>query len=538
MLSITLCFSAALLAAPPQKTTAKKAAIDPVDARLAALKKDVTAEIDGMTTFTQQMVDSIYSFGEPGFQEFETSKYIVAALRQHGFTVKEGISGMPTAWVATWGSGKPVIALGSDIDSLLQTNQKPGIPWHEPLVEGAPGHGEGHNTGQAVNITAAIAVKKILEREKLSGTIVVWPGVAEELLAGKAWLVRDGVFKDVDVCLFSHVSSGLGVSWGSTDATGLVSVEYQFEGLSSHAGGAPWRGRSALDGVELMNVGWNYRREHLRLAQRSHYVVTDGGAQPNVVPPTASVWYYFRELDYAHIKDLWAIGDTMAKAAAMMSNTSVTSRVLGAAWPQHFNKTVAETMYANIQAVGMPAWDAADQALAKAVQREMATPERGLETEVGKLGLPVPEENKRGGGSDDIGDVSWAVPTVTLRYPANVPNLAGHNWISGVASATPIAHKGSTTGAKVQALTMLDLVLKPALVEQAWAYFKEQTKNEKYQPLVRPTDKPAIFLNEKVMKEYRDRMKVFYYDPSKYKTYLEQLGVPYPPPPKPVGKAF
>jgi aminobenzoyl-glutamate utilization protein B len=246
------------------------------------------------------------------------------------------------------------------------------------------------------------------------------------------------------------------------------------------------------------------------------------------------VWYYFRELDFAHIKEMWDIGDTMAKAAAMMSNTSVTSRVLGAAWPQHFNKTVAETMHANIQLVGMPAWDVADQTLAKAVQREMAVPERGLETEVGKLGLPVPEENKRGGGSDDIGDVSWTVPTVTLRYPANVPNLPGHNWIAGVASATPIAHKGSTTGAKVQALTMLDLILKPVLVQQAWAYFAEQTRTEKYQPLVRPTDKPAVFLNEKVMKEYRDRMKSFYYDPSKYKTYLEQLGVPYPPPPKPV----
>jgi aminobenzoyl-glutamate utilization protein B len=298
----------------------------------------------------------------------------------------------------------------------------------------------------------------------------------------------------------------------------------------------PWRGRSALDAVELMDVGWNFRREHLRIQQRSHYVITDGGDQPNVVPGTASVWYYFRETDYPHIKEMWDIGNRMADAAAMMTDTTVTSRVLGAAWPQHFNKVIAEATYANIKQAGMPAWDAADQEMAKAVQRMLTQPERGLETEVGKLGEPIKDEDKRGGGSDDIGDVSWNVPTITLRYPANIPGTTGHHWSSGIAVATPIAHKGCTQGAKVHAFTMLDLLLKPALVQQAWDYFTTvQTKDTKYTPLIRPDDKPPTWLNTRIMAEYRERMKKFYFDPSKYKTYLEQLGVPYPPPAKPAG---
>ena len=217
-------------------------------------------------------------------------------------------------------------------------SQKPGVAYRAPLIEGAPGHGEGHNSGNAVNIAAALAVKQIMEREKLPGTLVLWPGVAEELLATKAWYVREGLFKDVDVCLFAHVSDNLAVSWGQGGGTGLVSVEYTFTGESAHSAGAPWRGRSALDAVELMNIGWNYHREHMRLQQRSHYVVTDGGHQPNVVPPIATVWYYFRETSYPQIKAMWDAGDKMAEGAALMTNTKWTSRILGAAWPQHMNK--------------------------------------------------------------------------------------------------------------------------------------------------------------------------------------------------------
>jgi aminobenzoyl-glutamate utilization protein B len=509
----------------------KPALVSPVDARLEVLKRDLAAEIDGMQSLTQQMVDMLFSFAEPGFQEFETKKYCTQILRNNGFDIEENVAGMPTGWTARWGSGKPVIALGSDVDSLLGTSQKPGVPYHEPFIEGAPGHGEGHNTGIPLSITAALALKNVMARGKIAGTIVVWPGIAEELLGGKAQFARAGVFKDVDVCLFSHIASAMGVSWGDASGTGAVSVEYTFTGQSAHAAGAPWQGRSALDAVELMDVGWNFRREHLRLSQRSHYVITDGGGQPNVVPPAASVWYYFREIDYPHIKEMWELGNTMADGATMMTGTKVTSRLLGSAWPQHMNRTVAETMYANIQKVGMPQWSEADQAFAKLVQRNMKVREQGLQTAVGKLEGPTPPEDNRGGGSDDIGDVSWSVPTVTLRYPGNIPGMTGHHWSSAIAEATPVAHKGVTTGAKVEAATAIDFLMKPELVQQAWDYFRNvQNKQATYKPFPGDKDKPATWLNEKLMQQIRPEMKKFYYDPAKYKTYLEQLGIAYPPP--------
>ncbi len=234
------------------------------------MKADLNGQIDAMRKQLQVMVDTVFSFGELGFQEVETSKYLTGILEKEGFTIERGIAGIPTAWMATWGEGKPVIALGSDIDCIPQASQKPSVAYHAPMIEGAPGHGEGHNSGMPLNIAAALAVKKVMEREHLKGTIKLWPGVAEEQLATKAYYVRAGAFKNVDVVLFAHVAAGLGVSYGPSSANGMVSVEYRFQGESAHAAGAPWRGKSALDAVELMDVGWNFRREHLRLAQRSH----------------------------------------------------------------------------------------------------------------------------------------------------------------------------------------------------------------------------------------------------------------------------
>ena len=504
----------------------------------AGMKADLIGQVDGMKKQVQVMVDSVFSFGELGFQEFETSAYLTGILEKEGFKVERGVAGIPTAWIATWGSGKPVIALGSDIDCIPQASQKPGVGYHDPLIEGAPGHGEGHNSGVPLNIAAALAVKKVMEREHLTGTLKLWPGVAEELDGTKAYYLRAGLFKDVDVTLFTHVAAGLGVSWGgSMNQNAMVSVEYNFKGESAHAASAPWRGKSALDAVELMDIGWNFRREHLRLAQRSHYVITNGGDQPNVVPPNASVWYYFREADYPHTMDLWKLGDKMAEAAAMMTDTTFTSRLLGSAWSGHFNKAIAETMYENIKKVGMPVWSEEDQTLARGIQKELAVKVSGLKTTVDELRVPRSETvdgegmgvGPTGGGSDDIGDISWNMPTVTLRYPANIQAGPGHNWANAISMATPIAHKGVVAGAKVQALTVLDILLHPELVQKAWDYFKNvQTKDVQYKAFIRPDDVPALWLNKKIMDRYRPEMKKMYYDPSKYGTYLEQLGIKYP----------
>ena len=313
------------------------------------------------------------------------------------------------------------------------------------------------------------------------------------------------------------------------DFVGLKIRSLKVNGETAHAAGAPWRGRSALDAVELMNIGWNFRREHLPIEQRSHYVITDGGDQPNVVPRSASVWYYFRQTTYPKIKEMWQIGDSIAKGAALMTGTELLpTRVLGSAWPAHFNKAVAEAAFANIQRVGLPQWTDADQTLARALQKELGSNETGLAARVSAT-LQGPAQTNTGGGSDDIGDISWNVPTITLRYPANIPGLPGHNWANAIAMATPIAHKGVTAGAKVQAMTMIDLLTKPALVQSAWDYFRTvQTKDTKYEPLIRPEDTPAIDLNKDTMDKYRAEMRKYYYDPAKYKTYLEQLGITYP----------
>jgi aminobenzoyl-glutamate utilization protein B len=532
-IALTVSLPAAQQPAPAPAPAPAAAASNP---RTDQFKRDVGLEVDAMGENIQKMNDTVFSFAEPGFQEFETSKYLTTILRQNGFTIQENLAGIPTAWMATWGSGKPVIALGSDIDDIPQASQKPGVAWHEPIIEGAPGHGEGHNSGMPLQIAAALAVKKVMEQQHLQGTLKLWPGVAEELLGTKAYYVRAGAFKDVDICIFAHVGANMNVGWGDSGGNGMVSVEYDFTGESAHAAGAPWRGKSALDAVELMDIGWNFRREHLRLQQRSHYVIPNGGDQPNVVPPNASVWYYFRETSYEEIKKLWDIGSTMAKAATMMTDTEVSMKVLGSAWPGHFNKTVAETMHANIEKVGLPTWSEADQALAKAVQREMKVPETGLVTKINPMrGREViPDEEKRGGGSDDIGDISWNVPTVTINYPSNIQAGPGHNWANAISMATPIAHKGIQYGAKVVALTVIDLLTRPELVTQAWDYFNNvQTKNRKYVSFLRPEDKPAIWLNKERMEKYRPEMKKYYYDPSKYRNYLEQLGIKYPTTEKP-----
>lgn len=509
----------------------KKAVAAPVPDKLELLKQEVIKKIDDRQKFTQEVNDQIFSFGELGFQEYETSKYLTNLLEKNGFTVERGVAGMPTAWIAKWGSGKPVIAIGSDIDCIPKASQKPGVAYKDPIVEGAPGHGEGHNSGQALNITAVLALKEVMEREKISGTLMLWPGVAEEQVGAKAIFVRDGHFKDVDACIFTHVANNLGVSWGDAGNTGLVSVKFHFEGVAAHAAGNPWLGRSALDAVELMNVGWNYKREHLETTQRSHYVVSDGGDQPNVVPSKATVWYYLRERTYPKIKKLFDNAIKIAEGAAMMTDTKFTYEILGSAWPGHFSKPIADAMYQNIKRVGLPEWSEEDQILAKAAQKELKSSKiEGLAMKLDTMSEPVYSPSIiRQGGSDDIADISWSLPTVVLRYPSNMPGMPGHHWANAITMATPIAHKGCTAGAKAEALTILDMLFKPEIIKNAWEYYnKEQTKEIKYTPLISKDDKPAIQLNKEIMEKFRPEMSKYYYDSTKYKTYLEQLGIKYP----------
>ena len=493
----------------------------------AQLRREVAAEVAGMQKLSQEIVDMVFSFGELGFQEVWTADYLTGILAKEGFRVERGCAGMPTCYVASWGRGKPVVGIMGDIDGLPETSQKPGVAFHDPLIPGGPGHGEGHNSAPAVDVVAAIAVKRVMERHRLPGEVRVIPGVAEELVASRTYMVTAGMFRDMDAMLSTHVDSDFRTAYGIS-GSGLVSTTYTFGGRSAHSAGAPWSGRSALDAVELMNAGWNYRREHLRLQQRSHYVIPNGGSQPNVVPSEATVWYYFRELDYPKIRALHALGDTIAAAAGMMTSTTHQQRVYGSAWPQNYNRPLAERMHANILAVGMPEWSEADQALARAVQKEVgADSVTGLRT---TLRRELEEARQgTGGGSDDIAEVSWNVPTVRLRYPANIPGLPGHHWSNAISMATPIAHKGANHGARVVAMTAVDLLVDARLLEAARRYFSEvQTREYKWVSLIPPGTEPPVFLNEERMARYRPRLEKLRYDPARYATYLEQLGIRYP----------
>jgi aminobenzoyl-glutamate utilization protein B len=316
---------------------------------------------------------------------------------------------------------------------------------------------------------------------------------------------------------------------------GMVSVEYTFHGKTAHAAADPWDGHSALDAVELMDVSMNFRREHLPLSQRMHYVVSNGGGQPNIVPGLASVWYYFREKDFASVKNLFEIGNRTADAAAMMTDTTVEHKIMGYAAPNFGNKPIAELAYANIQAVGMPKWTADDQAFAKLVQETQHFKPQPLKDKIAPITMMMPPAGQRmatGGGSDDIGDIMWTVPTASIFFPSNIPNTIGHNVTSAMAMATPIAHKGAVAGAKAVAMTVLDLMTSPDELAKAKTYFDtDQQKFDHYAPLITATDVPAIHVNDDYMRTYRPLMEPYYFDSKKYDTYLDQLGIKYPNPP-------
>jgi aminobenzoyl-glutamate utilization protein B len=520
-LSMTTLLATVAIAAAPLAASHAQAAASP------KLKADAVAGVEAQRKDIQVMVDTVFSYSEPGFQEKRTSEYLTGILEKNGFKVTRGVAGIPTAFTATWGEDGPLLALGSDIDDLLGLSQTPGLPYIKPMVDGAPGHGEGHNSGMPLVIAAALSAKAVMEKNHIKGRLMIWPGVAEELLATKAYYVKAGLFKDVDACIFTHVSSDFGTAYGELGSNGMVSVQYDFHGKTAHAGGMPWEGRSALDAVEIMDTAWNFRREHLPVTQRSHYVITNGGGQPNIVPDRASVWYYFRDRTFGAVRSLYNTGNEIAEAAAKATGTTVTSQILGYAAPNFGNQPLAEAAYANIKAVGMPKWSAEDQSFAKAAQTLNKRTLKPLPDAIGPLMTPDNRGASMGGGSDDIGDIMWTVPTITIRYPANIPNMIGHNVLSAMAMATPIAHKGVEAGAKALAMTILDYMTTPKLVTDAKTYFTQvQLKTDKYDPIL--GEKAATWLNEKTMKEYRPLMEKYYYDAKKYPTYLDQLGIKYP----------
>ncbi len=450
-----------------------------------------------------EISDQIWNFAELGMQEFKSSALLIKTLEDAGFKVEKGLAGMPTCFVATWGGGKPVIGILGEFDALPMLSQQPLNPRQTPLVNGAPGHGCGHNMMGTAGVAAAIAVKKSMEENGITGTVKFFGSPAEETVISRPYMVRAGLFKDVDAVIDNHAGSELTTAYG-VNGNAMISAVFTFKGVTAHSAGSPWTAKSALDAVELMNISTNYLREHLFYTYRMHYVVTEGGEAPNVVPDKASVWYYVRNTD-ERLEEMYQRVLDCAKGAALATGTTLdTVTILTAIHQRHSNKGMAEAIQRNIELVGMPEWTPQEQEFAKSLQKELGKDQTGYPVKFKTL--KPPSETFVGGGSSDVGEVTLIAPTATLNFPGGVPGSVGHHWSSVASNYGTAAWKGLNTGAQVIAATALDLLTKPKMLEDIKAEFAEYSKKHPYKPFLPESARPPVNLNKELMEKYRNAM--------------------------------
>jgi aminobenzoyl-glutamate utilization protein B len=451
--------------------------------------------------------DNIFYFAELGMQEFETAGLMTALLEKAGFAVERGIAGFPTGFCATFGSGRPVIAIHTEYDANPDNSQASGIAEHTPIVDGAPGHCEGHNVNGAVLVATALAAKAAMVMFGLKGTLKVFGAPAEEQLVSRPYFVRDGWFDDVDVAFHNHIAANFNVGYGLIQAA-LISATFTFHGETAHAGVAPWRARDALDGVVLMDMGLAQYREHMTPSMRMHRVITDGGDQPNVVPRKAALWWYFRDSSAEGAGKLFDQAKKIAEGAALMSNTTVEIDVMSAVWPVRSNRTLAELVQREIELVGLPNWSKEEDDLARSLQAKVNVPVEGLARKYVPMKGPAVQK----AAANDAGDVSWKVPMVKFYYPATIPNISFHHWAAGVPLATSIAHKGAVAGAKVMSASLVECFSNPLVVEEAKRTFKEELGGVEYRSLLPANQKPPIQLNRAAMEKFRKLLEQHYID--------------------------
>ena len=472
---------------------------------LSAEQKFLFDYIDRNARAIALLGDNIFYFGELGMQEFESAKLMTGLLEKGGFQVERGIAGFPTGFCATYGSGHPVVAIHTEYDAVPDNSQAAGVPQQKFIVKGAPGHCEGHNVNAAVLITTALAVKSAIDEFSLQGTLKVFGGPAEEQLISRPYFVRDGWFDDVDVAFHDHIGAEFGASHGLLQSA-LVSATFTFHGETAHSGTSPWKGRDALDGVVLMDMGMAQYREHMRPEMRAHRVITHGGDQPNVIPRTAACWWFFRDGTAEGAQKLFEQGEKIAQGAALMSNTEVTVDVLSAVWPLRCNRTLAELVQRNIETVGMPTWTDEEQAFARELQTNANVKADGLRDAI----RPMPAEPVQRQSANDAGDISWRVPMTKFYYPSNVPNINSHHWAAGVVLATRIAHKGAIAGSKAFAAAVAECFSNPAVVEEAKRTFQEELDGVEYKSMLPPEQKPPVDLNRALMEKFRPEMAKHY----------------------------
>jgi aminobenzoyl-glutamate utilization protein B len=442
-------------------------------------QQDLLRYLDGLRPELVAVNQDVWAYAELGLQEHRSAARLAGVLKKAGFTVRAGVANMPTAFVAEYGAGKPVIGILAEYDALPELSQKAGGR-REPALGGGSGHGCGHCALGTAAVGAALAVKRAIDKQQIKGTIRLYGTPAEETVIGKVYMTLDGQFKDLDACLHWHPGTKNKVLYGSTKA--LVSAKFTFTGLPAHASGSPHKGRSALDGVELMNVGVNYMREHVKETNRVHYVITRGGGAPNVVPADAQVWYFVRANAHEDAEGQFDWVKDVAEAAAKMSRTKVAVQIDTDCHEIIPNRPLSDVLARNFRLVGPPRFDKADLDLARQLQEPLradfglkeAKPLNDTIEEV--PAKPEPAE----GGSTDVGDVSWHVPTSgigTACFPAGSP---GHSWQNTAAIGSPMGHKGMLVAAKVLALSAVDLLQDAKALEEAKADFRTRMKGRKY----------------------------------------------------------
>lgn len=476
------------------------AAASPVNPHKAALYASVDRNAQAIATLS----DNIYYFAELGMQEVESARLLKETLEKAGFRVRQGDAGFPTNIWAEWGSGKPKIAIVTEVDALPEGSQTPGSIDRKPLIAGAPGHMEGHNTHAGVTVGAAIALKQTMERNRIPGTIALSFGPAEEQLVSRPFLVRAGLFKDVDAALLIHIGATFGTGVGLMNY-GAISAEFTFRGKTAHGAQNPWDGRDAVDAVVLMDSGVNALREHLRPTARAHRTITIGGIQPNIIPDLGQIWWFVRDNTGPRAKENFDRVVKVAEGAALMTGTTLHHEVNASAWPQLSNRPIAEAIQKNIEAVGMPVWSKDEDDFARRFQKAVGVPEVGLATKPLAFG-----ERPQGFASNDNGDVTWVVPSGYFQFPASVPGIGYHNWVAGVTPTMSLSHKGQVVGAKVLAASVLDLLTDPALLKRAQEQFARDTKETRYEPFLPASAKPPLTLNQATMDKYRAEMKKHY----------------------------
>jgi aminobenzoyl-glutamate utilization protein B len=431
---------------------------------------------------------AIWEFAEVGLEEHKSSALLVDRLKTAGFQVRTGVADMPTAFVAEYGSGSPVIAILAEYDALPDLSQKVS-PTLDPLNPGAPGHGCGHSGLGAGAFGAAVAAKAAMQAHNLPGTLRLYGTPAEETTIGKVYMVLAGLFDDVDVCLHWHPSSKNEVWNGGSKA--LISAKFTFTGVTAHASGNPDLGRSALDGVELMNVGVNFMREHVKEDARMHYVITSGGGAPNVVPATATVWYYVRANSHTDVEQYFAWVQDIARGAALMTRTKLSVAIDTDCHELIPNTPLAELIHKSLTRLPPPTFTPDEQTFARRLQEPLIEQfgtkfDRGLDDRI----HPLPSASELAKGSTDVGDISWHLPTCGVRtacFPAGSP---GHCWQNVASIGSSIGEKGTVFAAQVLAASAIDLLEHPDQVAAAKADFQQRMRDRKYVTLIPEGQKP------------------------------------------------